>query len=769
LSRPILWFAPCLFALLLVLAAAPLAADHCDPTEGHLCLQDGRFELSLEWRTGDGSSSGSGLAVPLSTDSGWFWFFSQANVEAMVKVLDGRAINGHFWVFFGALSDLELELRIDDLETGATRSYLAPPGAPAALRDLEAFLDAGSPDEASATTTTVPRRIASLHGVKEVDPEQDRIEGFVAHTHCASGGASGFPCLNVDLQSLVPLSAMTSRDGSTVTGNDVWGWTDPDTGREYALMGLSDGTSFVDVTSPTAPLVLGHMPTETQNTTWRDIKVYRNRAYVVADNALEHGMQVFDLRRLRGRGASSSGVVSLAPDAVYHGFGSAHNLAIDERSGFAYAVGTETCEGGLHIVDIRQPEQPAFAGCFGDDGYTHDAQCVTYTGPDGRYRNRRVCFAANEDTVTIVDVTDPAAPHMLSRTEYEGRSYTHQGWLTEDGRYFLVDDEGDERAFDHGTKTYIWDVRDLLQPSVIGVHESTSPAIDHNQYTHRGYVFQANYTSGLRILDLARVSQGLLEQVGYFDIVPEHDDRVFNGAWSVYPYLPSGNVLVSGMAQGLAVVRPLLPGFALPLPPGNLRAKVTGLSVELTWTNASQAQDAVRVYRRREGAGEELLVELAPGTGTLVDRGLEPVTEYRYRVVAVLGGVESEEQLVTVTTATEPSVCIAGATDHCLIGDRFAVAVAWRAPDGETGVAQTIPLTGDSGAFWFFDAGNAELVIKMADGRAINGHFWLFVGALSDVEYTITVTDTDNGRVRQYANPSGTLRSLADTSAFPGS
>ena len=114
------------------------------------------------------------------------------------------------------------------------------------------------------------------------------------------------------------------------------------------------------------------------------------------------------------------------------------------RTGFAYAAGTRTCEGGLHVVDVRTPAAPRAAGCFSFDGYTHETQCVVYEGPDTLYRDREICFNSNEDTLTIVDATDKLEPVQLSRTGYGGSAYTHQGWLTEDQRFFLVNDEGDE-------------------------------------------------------------------------------------------------------------------------------------------------------------------------------------------------------------------------------------------------------------------------------------------------------------------------------------
>ncbi|HKV11305.1 MAG TPA: M6 family metalloprotease domain-containing protein [Thermoanaerobaculia bacterium] len=112
------------------------------------------------------------------------------------------------------------------------------------------------------------------------------------------------------------------------------------------------------------------------------------------------------------------------------------------------------------------------------------------------------------------------------------------------------------------------------------------------------------------------------------------------------------------------------------------------------------------------------------------------------------------------------AACAPGATNLCLNGARFKVEVEWKDFDGNTGLGQAVPLTGDTGYFWFFGPANVELVLKVLDGRGVNGRWWVFYGALSSVEYRITVTDTVTNKVKTYVNPSGTLASQADTSAF---
>lgn len=372
----------------------------------------------------------------------------------------------------------------------------------------------------------------------------------VFNVPCRGGQAGPFPCKKVDLLSFLPFDAIGGGQG-----NDIWGWTDPQTGREYALMGKTSGTAFVDITVPDQPVYLGdlpsHQPAETIFNVWRDIKVSENHAFVVSEEPL-HGMQVFDLTRLRGVTEPRT----WTEDAHYPLFGGAHNIAINEDSGFAYAVGSATCSGGPHVIDIGDPESPTFAGCVDQDGYTHDTQCVIYRGPDGRFAGREVCFSSNEDTLTIVDVTDKLNPVQLSRTPYEGATYTHQGWLTEDQRHFLLGDELDEQSSGVNTTTYVFDVSSLTDPVLLGANRASTAAIDHNLYVKGSRVYEANYRAGLRILDLGRVSAGSLREVAFFDIYPPDDAAEFNGAWSNYPFFGSGVVIVSGIEQGLFVVRP---------------------------------------------------------------------------------------------------------------------------------------------------------------------------------------------------------------------
>ncbi|MBE2198240.1 MAG: choice-of-anchor B family protein [Anaerolinea sp.] len=396
-------------------------------------------------------------------------------------------------------------------------------------------------------------------------------------TPCVGGFAGSYPCRNVDLLAFMPLANIGGGGG-----NDIWGWTDPLDGKEYALMGRSSGTSFVDISDPENPVYLGNLPTHTSNSTWRDIKVYANHAFIVSE-ASGHGMQVFDLTQLRN---VVNPPVTFSATAHYNGFGNAHNVVINEDTGYAYGVGTSTCSGGLHMVNIQNPTSPTNAGCFSSDGYTHDAQCVVYTGPDVQHQGKEICFNSNEDTVTIVDVTNKALPVQLSRTGYAGSGYTHQGWVDESQTYYLQDDELDEMNSGHGTRTYVWDISDLDVPVLLGNYTATTPAIDHNLYIKGDLVYQSNYRAGLRILRANSFASVNLEEVGYFDIYPANDNPNFNGSWSNYPYFASGVVIVSGIEQGLFIVRPQLSeepaSYGVALSPGDAAAALPGTTVTYT-------------------------------------------------------------------------------------------------------------------------------------------------------------------------------------------
>jgi len=370
--------------------------------------------------------------------------------------------------------------------------------------------------------------------------------GSYCQTPCENGFAGQYPCNDFDLMSQIDLNTLSAS-----FGNDSWGWTDPQDGKEYALMGLDNGTAFIDVSNPTEPVYLGKLPTHTDSSIWRDVKVYNNYAFIVSE-ASGHGMQVFDLTRLRN---VSNAPTIFEDDAHYDGFGRAHNIVINPEQPYAYAVGTSTYSGGAHIVDISDPLNPVLAGGYSGSFYTHDAQVVTYTGPDPDYAGREIFLGSNEDEVVFVDVTDKSNPTLISDISYTNVSYTHQGWLTEDQRYFFLGDETDELGSGFDTKTIIFDLEDLDNPIIHQEYFGPTEAIDHNGYIKGDIFYLSNYTAGIRILDISGIGNEEVNEVGFFDTYPENDGTNFNGIWSNYPYFESGNIVISDINRGFFLIR----------------------------------------------------------------------------------------------------------------------------------------------------------------------------------------------------------------------
>lgn len=401
----------------------------------------------------------------------------------------------------------------------------------------------------------------------------------LSYTPCNNGVAEGFPCNNIDLYAHVDISELSGNKLS-----DIWGWIDPETGREFALLGLINGVDIVDVTEPAEPFLVGFIPEPNapsskstpisahddgdgglkEDSAWRDMKVHKNTLYIVSEQST-YGLQYFDLTQLRD---VENPPVEFTGFGQYTEFGNAHNIFVNEESEYLYVAGSTTgvqCaeQGGLHMIDISSPNQPEFAGCYVDEdaggftenGYIHDTQCVLYTGPDEDHQGKEICFNSSEKVFVISDVTNKNDPQTISIDSYPLASYIHQGWLSEDQRYFFMNDELDERNHHTNTRTHVWDLQDLDQPDMIGSYQHNTPSIDHNLYIKDDFMYQANYTAGLRILDISDPTPENISELAYFDTTPQDEEITFRGLWSVYPWLSGDKIIVSDVNQGLFILR----------------------------------------------------------------------------------------------------------------------------------------------------------------------------------------------------------------------
>lgn len=366
---------------------------------------------------------------------------------------------------------------------------------------------------------------------------------------CENGLANGYPCSGMDL-----LSQITLTEFGSSFANDNWGWTDRQTGKEYVIQGLNDGTAFIDISNPLDPVYLAKISVSTPST-WRDIKVFKNHAFIVSE-ANDHGLQIFDLTRLREIDAFKS----LIPDKRLDTFGNAHNIAINESTGYAYVIGSQRFSGGPLIIDINDPKNPVEVGGYRNMGYSHDAQIVSYHGPDENFKGKEIYIGSNSDggsnnKVVIVDVTDKSNPELITTKSYSGSGYAHQSWLSTDHKYLFFGDELDEYYYGGNTKTFVFNLENLSEPLLHFTYNGTTTAIDHNGYTVGGLYYLSNYTAGLRVMDISQIQNKTMDEIMYFDTYPQSDLSSFDGVWNVYPFFQSGIIAISDGQSGLFLVK----------------------------------------------------------------------------------------------------------------------------------------------------------------------------------------------------------------------
>ncbi len=435
---------------------------------------------------------------------------------------------------------------------------------------------------------------------------------FVAAALAATVGvnaafAQPFPAQGVDLLSNVTLTQFGVTGGN---GNDVWGYVSPG-GREYAIMGLSNRVSFVDVTVPTAPVIVTSVAHT--NSLWAGIKVYGRYCYV--SNEAGGGIQVIDMNNI------DQGSVTLVRSITVNGLATAHTLAVDEVSGFLYLAGSNYggLSGSIVAFSLADPSNPIFAGRWVGP-YTHETQVVTYTtGPNA---GRQIAFCYNGGSnFAIVDVTNKASMVTLAAVTYPGQQYCHQGWLSDDRQFVYLNDELDGPA--QGVPyplTRVFDVSNLNAPVLVNSFTgANTAAIDHNLYVKNGLIYESNYTSGLRVFDTSS-SPTAPQEIAWIDTHPENDDPQYEGTWSNYPYLPSGTILISDINRGLFVVRLNLSYLTVSIEGGPLAILPVGraqpIVARVTPLNASVASNGV-VLHYRVNSGSWASATMTPLGGDL--------------------------------------------------------------------------------------------------------------------------------------------------------
>ena len=396
----------------------------------------------------------------------------------------------------------------------------------------------------------------------------ERLKVAKPATVCDNGFAGDHACENMDLLSHVPLSSFSTNPSAA---NDVWGFYDINDGKEYAILGLRNGIGVVEVTNPEAPRMVGSV--FSQSTSWRDIKVYQhfNRAtarwdsyaYVTADSA-SVGTMIIDLRALPDDisvGASDKSDIS-AHNVYLSNVDYSMGVALNGVEPFLHIAGSNRNGGAFNTYRLDNPVEPDSVYSNGSSSranYSHDVSSMVVTDD----RKDTQCVAAgphceiffdfNEDNFQIWDKTKNSAPSRLSTTSYPKVSYVHSGWYTEDKQVVLVHDELDEMDYGLNTTVRLFELSDFRSPALLSTWTGPTGAIDHNGFVRGNRYYMSNYTRGMTVLDISDTSSP--KEIGFFDTFPISDNTSFNGAWGVYPYLPSGVILISDISSGLYVVR----------------------------------------------------------------------------------------------------------------------------------------------------------------------------------------------------------------------
>jgi len=384
---------------------------------------------------------------------------------------------------------------------------------------------------------------------------------------CIARKAGEFSCNKLDLLAHVPL---TTLGNSNSHGNDIWGHYDLNDKREYALVGLTNGVSIVEVTDPINPRVVSFIAS--QNTIWRDLKTYQyfdetrrrwmSYAYVTAD-AASVGTMILDLNQLPDKVVQiSSEITDTSAHNIYiSNVDYSTGVALTNRTPYMHVAGSDKQGGAFNSYSLTNPTKPASVyknSANSRSLYSHDVSSLWITDVRreqcvDKNNDCDVMLDYNEDEILLWDKTDNAKPFNLARTTYQYVSYVHSGWWTEDKQFISVHDELDEQRYSLNTRVRFFAINNLRAPELAGEYIGPTPAIDHNGYTRGNRYYISNYERGLVVLDISDPRNPV--EAGFFDTYPITNSASFNGAWGTYPFLPSGNLLVNDINSGLYVIR----------------------------------------------------------------------------------------------------------------------------------------------------------------------------------------------------------------------
>ncbi|MFZ4508470.1 MAG: choice-of-anchor B family protein [Fimbriimonas sp.] len=395
--------------------------------------------------------------------------------------------------------------------------------------------------------------------------------------------ADTFTSNKVRLLSQVPLSGFA---GNPASGAGCTGYVSA-SGREYAIIGLRNGTGIVEITNPTAPVKVGHIAGPLS--LWHELAVLGNFAYAVTEAG--GGMQIIDLTQ------ADSGTVSLASTFTWAGNSRSHTVQASPVTKTVYLNGSaDMANGGLIALDATNATAPTLVGTW-DVSYVHDS--TIWNPTTGPWAGKEIIFACcGFNGLYIIDATNRANMVTLGHIQYlTVGTYCHSGSLSPDGKTFMINDEFDEGSgVSEGATTHLINVENLTAPRYIGTFSNGAEIIDHNSMVQDGHMMLAAYKGGLRVYDVVRTDR--IAENGYFDTYPEGQGYDYQGAWGTFAGFPSGNVIISDINRGLFVVDPSeAKGWGAPI------TAVTAVGANATTAKALRKNDGTRFTLQAPRAG----------------------------------------------------------------------------------------------------------------------------------------------------------------------
>jgi choice-of-anchor B domain-containing protein len=383
---------------------------------------------------------------------------------------------------------------------------------------------------------------------------------------CVQGSAGQFPCRNLDFLSQIPLAQFASQP---VSAANVWGFVDLNDNREYAVLGLRNGTAIVEVTDPANPRQVVTVPGNPSP--WREVKVYQTfdaganrwRAYAyVTTEAANSGLQTIDMSGLPlTAGPTSPNFDTGSQHTLYiANIDYATNTALPGMTPVLYVAGANVNGGSWRAYSLANPAFPAFIGGAPTTRYMHDSTSFVVT--DSRtaqcapgHSPCEVLVDFNVEAVELWDVTNKLQPLLLGTATNPSNRYIHSGWPTANASHLIFHDELEEIQLGLPTRLYTLDLADLRAPTVQVSHTGPTSTTDHNGYVRGTSYYVSHYRRGVVVYDAS--NPNALVEIASFDnyVNPSSNIAGTDGAWGVYPFLPSGTLLVSDIENGLFVLR----------------------------------------------------------------------------------------------------------------------------------------------------------------------------------------------------------------------